>query len=227
MDFAHAMIDGPALRRRPHPVLARHRHPLVPPLRRRRPPAHPEDAVRAGADRLEGAQGMAGVRSRQGGATASRSWPTKIGVPPAQLRATADRFNELARKGHDDDFNRGDSAYDNYYGDPTLPNPNLHPLRQAAVLRVPDHPRRPRHLGWAAHRRVRPGAARRRRASSTGLYAVGNDIGRGDGPQLRRRGRDHRAGHDVRLRGRQTHRRPVPTTSSLHSDRFDTRFNRR
>ncbi|WP_333892880.1 FAD-binding protein [Mycolicibacterium gadium] len=53
---------------------------------------------------------------------------TKIGAPPAQLRATADRYNELARKGHDDDFNRGDSAYDNYYGDPTLPNPNLYPL---------------------------------------------------------------------------------------------------
>lgn len=52
----------------------------------------------------------------------------KIGVPPDQLRRTADRFNKLARKGHDDDFNRGDSAYDNYYGDPTLPNPNLHPL---------------------------------------------------------------------------------------------------
>jgi succinate dehydrogenase/fumarate reductase flavoprotein subunit len=52
----------------------------------------------------------------------------QIGVPPANLRATADRFNELARGGHDDDFNRGDSAYDNYYGDPTLPNPNLHPL---------------------------------------------------------------------------------------------------
>ena len=52
----------------------------------------------------------------------------KIGVPPDELRQTAERFNELARKGHDDDFNRGDSAYDNYYGDPTLPNPNLHPL---------------------------------------------------------------------------------------------------
>ncbi|MCV7377689.1 3-ketosteroid-delta-1-dehydrogenase [Mycobacterium alsense] len=52
----------------------------------------------------------------------------KVGVPARQLAETAHRFNELARKGHDDDFNRGDSVYDNYYGDPTLPNPNLHPL---------------------------------------------------------------------------------------------------
>lgn len=52
----------------------------------------------------------------------------KIGVPAQNLRATAERFNQLAHAGHDDDFNRGDSAYDNYYGDPTLPNPNLRPL---------------------------------------------------------------------------------------------------
>ncbi|OBK18802.1 FAD-binding protein [Mycobacterium asiaticum] len=52
----------------------------------------------------------------------------KIDVPAQQLRATAERFNELARRGHDDDFLRGDSVYDNYYGDPTLPNPNLYPL---------------------------------------------------------------------------------------------------
>jgi 3-oxosteroid 1-dehydrogenase len=52
----------------------------------------------------------------------------KIDVPADRLRATATRFDELARKGHDDDFNRGDSVYDNYYGDPTLPNPNLYPL---------------------------------------------------------------------------------------------------
>jgi hypothetical protein len=52
----------------------------------------------------------------------------RIGVPSPQLTETARRFNELARKGHDDDFNRGNSVYDNYYGDPTLPNPNLNPL---------------------------------------------------------------------------------------------------
>ena len=62
---------------------------------------------------------------------AAASWDelaAKIGVPADQLRSTATRFDELARKGHDDDFNRGDSVYDNYYGDPTLPNPNLYPL---------------------------------------------------------------------------------------------------
>ncbi len=53
---------------------------------------------------------------------------TRIGVPADNLSETARHFNELARKGHDDDFNRGDSVYDNYYGDPTLPNPNLYPL---------------------------------------------------------------------------------------------------
>jgi hypothetical protein len=58
----------------------------------------------------------------------------EIGVPPTQLRRTAERFNELARGGHDDDFNRGDSAYDNYYGDPTLPNPNLYPLGEPPYL---------------------------------------------------------------------------------------------
>ena len=58
----------------------------------------------------------------------------RIGVPPAELRRTAERFNELARKGHDDDFNRGDSVYDNYYGDPTLPNPNLYPLTTPPYL---------------------------------------------------------------------------------------------
>ncbi|GLY16828.1 3-ketosteroid-delta-1-dehydrogenase [Kineosporia rhizophila] len=45
------------------------------------------------------------------------------------LAATLERFNELAAAGVDDDFHRGASAYDRYYGDPTVtPNPNLRPL---------------------------------------------------------------------------------------------------
>src|SRR6201996_542594 len=53
---------------------------------------------------------------------------TKIGVPARQLSETARRFNKLARTGHDDDFNRGESVYDNHCGYPTLPIPNLYPL---------------------------------------------------------------------------------------------------
>ena len=98
---------------------------------------------------------------------------TRIGVPPAQLRATADRFNELARKGHDDDFNRGDSAYDNYYGDPTLPNPNLHPLQKppyyAFQIILGD-------LGTSGGLRTDEHARVLRSDDSfiKGLYAVGN-----------------------------------------------------
>ena len=57
---------------------------------------------------------------------------TKIGVDPATLRATVDRFNGFARSGKDGDYHRGDSAYDRYYSDPTVhPNPNLGPLEKA------------------------------------------------------------------------------------------------
>jgi 3-oxosteroid 1-dehydrogenase len=99
---------------------------------------------------------------------------TKIGVPPAALRHTADRFNELARTGHDDDFNRGDSAYDNYYGDPTLPNPNLFPLGKppyyAFQIILGD-------LGTSGGLRTDEFARVVRDDDSvvTGLYAVGNN----------------------------------------------------
>lgn len=39
----------------------------------------------------------------------------QAGIDPAGLEATVARFNEMVRNGHDDDFNRGDNSYDNFY----------------------------------------------------------------------------------------------------------------
>jgi succinate dehydrogenase/fumarate reductase flavoprotein subunit len=57
-----------------------------------------------------------------------RELAAAIGVPADVLEETARRYDQVASSGHDDDFGRGDSAYDHYYGDATLPNPNLAPL---------------------------------------------------------------------------------------------------
>ncbi|HEX3307930.1 MAG TPA: FAD-dependent oxidoreductase, partial [Streptosporangiaceae bacterium] len=47
------------------------------------------------------------------------------GVDADGLVKSVARFNEFAAAGKDSDYGRGDSAYDRYYGDPRLPNPNL------------------------------------------------------------------------------------------------------
>jgi len=42
----------------------------------------------------------------------------RIGVPVANLKETIDHWNEMAAQGKDDDFGRGESAYDQFTGDP-------------------------------------------------------------------------------------------------------------
>jgi 3-oxosteroid 1-dehydrogenase len=61
----------------------------------------------------------------------------EIEVPADALRATLDRFNGFARSGTDEDFHRGESAYDKYYSDPRVkPNPSLHAIDKAPFYAV-------------------------------------------------------------------------------------------
>ncbi|MFE9819693.1 FAD-binding protein [Streptomyces sp. NPDC005773] len=59
-----------------------------------------------------------------------------IDVPADALTETVERFNGFARTGKDTDFGRGDSAYDRYYGDPTMKNPNLDELDKAPYYAI-------------------------------------------------------------------------------------------
>src|SRR5699024_8681385 len=55
----------------------------------------------------------------------------KINVPAEALVATVERFNRMAIAGVDEDYGRGDSQYDRYWGDDNCPwpNPSLGPLQ--------------------------------------------------------------------------------------------------
>ncbi|GAB4003306.1 3-oxosteroid 1-dehydrogenase [Nocardioides ultimimeridianus] len=61
----------------------------------------------------------------------------KVGVPAESLTATVERFNGFARSGVDEDFHRGESAYDKYYSDPTVkPNCSLAPIEKGPFYAV-------------------------------------------------------------------------------------------
>jgi 3-oxosteroid 1-dehydrogenase len=98
----------------------------------------------------------------------------QAGIDPAALAGTVARFGEFARTGRDEDFHRGESAYDRYYSDPRRrPNPCLAPLAEPpyyAVKIVPGD------LGTKGGLRT-DARARVLRGDGTpipGLYAAGN-----------------------------------------------------
>jgi 3-oxosteroid 1-dehydrogenase len=98
----------------------------------------------------------------------------KIGVDPAALRGTVERFNGFVADGADADFGRGNSGYDRYYGDPTVkPNPCLSPIDQPpyyAVVMVPGDLGTKGGLRTDVHARVLRGDG----TVIDGLYAAGN-----------------------------------------------------
>jgi len=60
-----------------------------------------------------------------------------IGVPPDNLKATTERFNQFARNGVDEDFGRGNRAYDRFLGDMThRPNQTLGPVEHGPFYAV-------------------------------------------------------------------------------------------
>jgi 3-oxosteroid 1-dehydrogenase len=97
----------------------------------------------------------------------------KIGVPADALADEIRRFNAAARSGRDEAFRRGESAYDRYYGDPTLPNPCLNELVKPpfyAAKVVPGDLGTKGGLVTDEHARV----LREDGSAIDGLYAVGN-----------------------------------------------------
>jgi 3-oxosteroid 1-dehydrogenase len=106
----------------------------------------------------------------------------KIGVDPAGLAATVQRFNPFAKEGVDHDFRRGESAYDHFYGDPdNKPNPNLGPLEKPPFYALEVFPGS---IGTKGGPRVN-GDAEVLRVDGTpirGLYAAGNVMAGVTGP---------------------------------------------
>jgi 3-oxosteroid 1-dehydrogenase len=63
------------------------------------------------------------------------------GMDPGKLKATTERFNGFARQGRDEDFHRGDRAYDRWLGDYThQPSAALGPVDEAPFYAVPVVP---------------------------------------------------------------------------------------
>jgi len=98
----------------------------------------------------------------------------KCGIDPAGLRQSVERFNRYAARGVDEDFHRGERAYDRYFADPGHgPNPSLGPLEQGPYYAIAIYPGDVGTCGGL----LTDASARVLRSDGTpidGLYAAGN-----------------------------------------------------
>ena len=101
---------------------------------------------------------------------------TKLGIDPAALEATVERYNGFGRTGHDPDFGKGDSELNRFNGDASVkPNPCLGEIRNGPFVAV---------AVWPAEIGTSTGLVTNRDgevlnetgAPIAGLYACGNDM---------------------------------------------------
>jgi hypothetical protein len=60
-----------------------------------------------------------------------------LGIDGEGLRGAIDRFNQFALSGRDEEFDRGESAYEHWIGDPNSPHPNLGAIDEAPFYALP------------------------------------------------------------------------------------------
>lgn len=110
-------------------------------------------------------------------ATSPERLAKTIGVPPDALKRSIERMNQFARTGRDEDFSRGESAYERSNGDPTrgLKNPCLGPLNPKQLYAIALWP-----APFATARGLVCGPSGEVLDKSgkpiPGLYAAGNDM---------------------------------------------------
>ena len=61
---------------------------------------------------------------------------TKLNIPTDNLLATVKKFNQYAIEGEDKDFQRGETAYDQFFGDSHFKNHSLAPLTKAPYYAI-------------------------------------------------------------------------------------------
>jgi len=60
-----------------------------------------------------------------------------LGIDGEGLRGTIDLFNQFAVSGKDEQFGRGESAYEHWIGDPNSPHPNFGAIEEAPFYALP------------------------------------------------------------------------------------------